>query len=109
MHSFSRKKSERRSMNTKVGRNDPCPCGSGKKYKQCCAKNKQPAGRRRFKATVLNAKSDASKQDESSKENSFMLNNGPDLIARTYAKKEDESQEAEASPEKSEGETKDSP
>ena len=21
--------------NTKVGRNDPCPCGSGKKYKQC--------------------------------------------------------------------------
>lgn len=19
-----------------VGRNDPCPCGSGKKYKQCC-------------------------------------------------------------------------
>ena len=22
----------------KVGRNDPCPCGSGKKYKKCCAK-----------------------------------------------------------------------
>lgn len=22
--------------NPKVGRNDPCPCGSGKKYKQCC-------------------------------------------------------------------------
>lgn len=21
---------------TKVGRNTPCPCGSGKKYKQCC-------------------------------------------------------------------------
>lgn len=21
---------------TKIGRNDPCPCGSGKKYKQCC-------------------------------------------------------------------------
>ena len=20
----------------KIGRNDPCPCGSGKKYKQCC-------------------------------------------------------------------------
>ena len=27
------KKSEK-----KVGRNDPCPCGSGKKYKQCCGK-----------------------------------------------------------------------
>ena len=23
---------------TKVGRNDPCPCGSGKKYKNCCGK-----------------------------------------------------------------------
>ena len=23
---------------TKVGRNDPCPCGSGKKYKHCCGK-----------------------------------------------------------------------
>ena len=22
--------------NKKVGRNDPCPCGSGKKYKKCC-------------------------------------------------------------------------
>ena len=21
----------------RVGRNDPCPCGSGKKYKRCCA------------------------------------------------------------------------
>lgn len=23
---------------SKVGRNDPCPCGSGKKYKKCCGK-----------------------------------------------------------------------
>ena len=22
----------------KVGRNDPCPCGSGKKYKKCCGR-----------------------------------------------------------------------
>jgi preprotein translocase subunit SecA len=22
----------------RVGRNDPCPCGSGKKYKKCCGK-----------------------------------------------------------------------
>ena len=25
-----------RSENKDVGRNDPCPCGSGKKYKNCC-------------------------------------------------------------------------
>ena len=24
----------------KIGRNDPCPCGSGKKYKNCCGKNR---------------------------------------------------------------------
>ena len=23
----------------KIGRNDPCPCGSGKKYKKCCGAN----------------------------------------------------------------------
>ena len=28
-----------RRSSPKVGRNDPCPCGSGKKYKQCCARN----------------------------------------------------------------------
>jgi len=29
-----------RRPNDKVGRNDPCPCGSGKKYKRCCGSNK---------------------------------------------------------------------
>jgi preprotein translocase subunit SecA len=24
----------------KIGRNDPCPCGSGKKYKKCCGRFK---------------------------------------------------------------------
>ena len=28
----------------KVGRNDPCPCGSGKKYKACCGKNQPTEG-----------------------------------------------------------------
>lgn len=27
------------STNRKVGRNDPCPCGSGRKYKKCCGAN----------------------------------------------------------------------
>lgn len=26
-------------MKNKVYRNDPCPCGSGKKFKKCCIKN----------------------------------------------------------------------
>lgn len=28
---------------TKIGRNDPCPCGSGRKYKKCCAGNVREA------------------------------------------------------------------
>ena len=31
-------KSKPKKAEKKVGRNDPCPCGSGKKYKQCCGK-----------------------------------------------------------------------
>ena len=31
-------KKEPKKNDKKVGRNDPCPCGSGKKYKQCCGK-----------------------------------------------------------------------
>lgn len=31
--------SQRRSSKGKVGRNDLCPCGSGKKYKKCCGQN----------------------------------------------------------------------
>ncbi|HHL2060062.1 TPA: SEC-C metal-binding domain-containing protein, partial [Clostridium perfringens] len=27
-----------RNEEVKVGRNEPCPCGSGKKYKKCCGK-----------------------------------------------------------------------
>ncbi len=29
----------RKSVMVKIGRNDPCPCGSGKKYKHCCMDN----------------------------------------------------------------------
>ena len=33
-------KAPKKRENTKVYPNDPCPCGSGKKYKQCCGRNK---------------------------------------------------------------------
>ena len=49
IHEFFREKRERslapatqRRPGGKVGRNDPCPCGSGKKYKLCCGAG-QPA------------------------------------------------------------------
>src|SRR5260370_22199245 len=44
-----------RARSAKVGRNEPCPCGSGKKYKRCCADRDEgvgqagsPAGRFRY-------------------------------------------------------------
>ncbi|MFY9327767.1 MAG: SEC-C metal-binding domain-containing protein [Georgfuchsia sp.] len=27
----------------KIGRNDPCPCGSGKKFKKCCGADGAPS------------------------------------------------------------------
>jgi preprotein translocase subunit SecA len=35
----SEKRQPVRTAGKKVGRNDPCPCGSGKKYKKCCGRN----------------------------------------------------------------------
>jgi preprotein translocase subunit SecA len=35
---LAREKPKPKRAGPKVGRNDPCPCGSGKKYKQCCGK-----------------------------------------------------------------------
>jgi hypothetical protein len=43
----------------KVGRNDPCPCGSGKKFKKCC--ESQMLGGK-FRATKIESDSAASIQ-----------------------------------------------
>lgn len=46
-------------MSEKYGRNDPCPCGSGKKYKNCCLgkqeghKTSTLAGKRKFTAKLI--------------------------------------------------------
>ncbi|MBO4229401.1 MAG: SEC-C domain-containing protein [Clostridia bacterium] len=37
--SEQKKQPVRNAATKKVGRNDPCPCGSGKKYKKCCGFN----------------------------------------------------------------------
>ena len=36
----ARKSAPKNPDGSKVGRNDPCPCGSGKKYKNCCGRKK---------------------------------------------------------------------
>ena len=39
-----------------VGRNDPCPCGSGKKYKKCCGIKKSMQSRSFSKVDIENSK-----------------------------------------------------
>lgn len=58
-------------MTQKIGRNDPCSCGSGKKYKNCCL-SKQ-GGKKKLTAKWLNAPS------------------GPNLIERTFGNSIDHS------------------
>ena len=52
----------------KIGRNDPCPCGSGKKYKQCCLAKNQTGVKKKITAKWLNAPK------------------APDLMERTFGK-----------------------
>ncbi len=59
---------------TKPGRNDPCPCGSGKKYKQCCLLKDQKPAKRKFKAKVLSQPNPAE----------AMQRSYSDLMQRTY-------------------------
>lgn len=57
-------------MAEKIGRNDPCPCGSGKKYKACCLLTQKPSpsfGKRKFTAKVISSgPSEKKKQEETS-------------------------------------------
>jgi len=56
-------------MAEKIGRNDPCSCGSGKKYKNCCMQKQQskPTGLsgRKFTAKVISSGGAAKNQQVS--------------------------------------------
>lgn len=69
-----------RNIMSKVGRNDPCPCGSGKKYKQCCWKKRLPLGKRKFKASVIRSGNTAKQL--------------PDLMERTFGEAISKAQES---------------
>jgi hypothetical protein len=51
----------------KIGRNDPCYCGSGKKYKHCCyAKDREKQAEEAAAAKAAEAEAAASSGDDSS-------------------------------------------
>lgn len=68
-------------MAEKAGRNDPCPCGSGKKYKQCCwNKDHAPVQKKKFTAKLISGgemKSEGPSKGVSS-------SRGIDLMERTF-------------------------
>lgn len=43
---YNRKPKQQVRKYAKIGRNDPCPCGSGKKYKNCCKNSRKFEGTR---------------------------------------------------------------
>ena len=46
----------------KIGRNDPCPCGSGKKYKRCCLDKHRAAKHEKTDAEVENLRAKEKEQ-----------------------------------------------
>jgi len=62
---------------SKVGRNDPCPCGSGKKYKKCCAdisSPQQPMGNLASEANQKLVQAMAGQQFQSEEDMQIFLN-----------------------------------
>ncbi len=58
-------------MTEKIGRNDPCPCGSQKKYKNCCLLKQQeskkswtPTGKRKFTAKLISGGEKTQQQEQ---------------------------------------------
>jgi hypothetical protein len=52
----------------RAGRNDPCPCGSGRKYKQCCLEKDEAAAREaRARAAAEAPEPDAAEQATAAK------------------------------------------
>jgi hypothetical protein len=48
----------------KAGRNDPCPCGSGKKFKKCCENQNKT---KKIQATVLSSLNNSSAANDTSR------------------------------------------
>ena len=72
-----------------VGRNDPCPCGSGRKYKACYLKKELP-GKKKFSAVVL--------KNSTSQPLDLMERTFGDAIARTKGSTEYETIPSEEIP-----------
>lgn len=81
-------------MAKKIGRNQPCPCGSGKKYKKCCIdKGKNPSEADKMslnqvfqflKAGIENESSDASHPDRKCRVKGISIINDDTVVCELY-------------------------
>lgn len=86
-------------MSKKAGRNDPCPCGSGKKYKSCCWGKELPESdltKKPLFGRVQGAAASSTKKVFSAK---VLKSGGPeDLVEKTFAGSLEEARHEELPP-----------
>jgi hypothetical protein len=71
---------------TKAGRNDPCPCGSGKKFKRCCEAG---SATKKIEAKVLSASSGSPTTEGASKiSRSFFQNVKQPILRKDHEEKQ---------------------
>jgi tetratricopeptide (TPR) repeat protein len=68
-----------------VGRNDPCPCGSGNKYKRCCLAKDEAAEHARLQRAALEAKEAAVAHTKQQQAAFDALQEEDDLTVRSNA------------------------
>lgn len=72
----------------KIGRNDPCPCKSGKKYKNCCMEKDQVKltglKGRKFTAKVISAKGTPKQPEQVNPEHIKPLSDYNTLMKRSF-------------------------
>jgi tetratricopeptide (TPR) repeat protein len=78
----------------KVGRNDPCPCGSGKKYKRCCLEKDEAAARALVAARPTIAEEIADKLAAASEEEDEFITASNAAVDLVQAGKLDEAEQA---------------
>jgi tetratricopeptide (TPR) repeat protein len=69
----------------KIGRNDPCPCGSGKKYKHCCRDKDEAAERAAFVAARAAAAAEYQERQARLKERQARLEHEDELARASNA------------------------
>jgi len=69
----------------KIGRNDPCPCGSGKKYKHCCRSQDEAAEHAAFAAARAAAAAEHQQRQARIKERQAQLDHEDELARASNA------------------------